>query len=284
MSKSLTLCDYSDMNMATYVGGPQPRSRIILGSSLAFVIGATIMIFLHEASHAVAGAVQGYHPQQLPFAVGYSPEPPDRASVIALLAGPVFSLASGVVGVLVDRRWRPFRDRPLWRLVWLWTVFASIQEGLGYLQVTAFLEAGDTGQAFALLDLPPSAYIAATVIGWIGLPITAWIFAAPIRELASSESDRTALTVWPWLIGTAGLVALMAVYVVLSPINDVSTIVAVLAGAMAIGVYAPMSMMFRSGGGAAQPPVIGWPPTGGLVLLAALVAGNLLLTQGWIWP
>ncbi|MBE8147158.1 hypothetical protein IOD13_17340 [Brevibacterium casei] len=39
------------------------RDRLILGASLAFVIGATIMILLHETSHAVMGALLGYHPR-----------------------------------------------------------------------------------------------------------------------------------------------------------------------------------------------------------------------------
>lgn len=213
------LCDDGGMER----GWPRKRSHTILGSSLAFVIGATIMIFLHETAHAVTGALQGYHPTQLAFAVDYTPPPPTTAHVIALLAGPAFSLLSGVAGIVVDRFVTPFRDRPFWRLVWLWTLFASVQEGLGYLQITAILQTGDTAQAFDLLEASPTAYVIATVVGWAGLPLTAWAFSVPIRGLASSVDDKQDLTTWPWLIGTGGLLVLMTLYVLLSPVNDPAT-------------------------------------------------------------
>lgn len=264
---------------------PWKRSHTILGSSLAFVIGATIMILLHETTHAVTGALQGYHPTQLAFAVDYTPPPPTTPHVIALLAGPAFSLLSGVAGIVVDRFVTPFRDRPFWRLVWLWTLFASVQEGLGYLQITAILQAGDTAQAFDLLEAPPAAYVIATVVGWAGLPLTAWAFSVPIRALASSVDDKQDLATWPWLIGTGGLLVLMTLYVLLSPVNEPATIVAVLAGALSIGVYAPMSMMFRTKQcDAPHPPSMPWPPVAGLITLGAFVVLNLLLTQGWFWP
>lgn len=259
------------------------RSRLSLGSALAFVIGATIMILLHETSHAVTGALLGFHPLQLPFGVDYTPAPPPELHVLTLLAGPAFSLVSGVIGVVVDRVVTPFRDRPFWRLVWLWTIFTSIQEGLGYLQVTALMPAGDTAQALTLLGAPTGVFIAVTVIGWLGLTVTAWLFAAPIRQLAASHRDRTDLAVWAWLIGTGALLVLMTVYVVLSPIDDSGAVTAVLAGAAAIGVFAPMSMMFRAGAGAETAPQFRWPHLGGLVLLAVLIAVNLVLTRGWFW-
>ena len=260
------------------------RSHVIIGTSLAFVIGATIMIGLHETSHAIAGALLGSHPIQLPFAVDYTPQLPTDAEIVALLAAPAFSLLSGAIGLVVDRLATPFCDRPFWRMVWLWTVFTSLQEGFGYLQITALLPAGDTAQAFNLLHAPPSAYVVASVVGWVCLPITAWAFSAPIRELASSVHDKHDLAVWPWLIGTGALLVLMTGYLMLSPTNDAATIVAVLAGALSLGVYAPMSMMFRSTRcDAATPPTMPWPPVGGLALLATLVLVNVLLTQGWFW-
>ena len=36
--------------------------------------------------------------------------------------------------------------------------------------------------------------------------------------------------------------------------------------------------------GADKPLTMHWPATGGLILLVVLVAVNLVLTQGWIWP
>lgn len=261
------------------------RGQVILGSSLAFVIGATIMVFLHETVHAVAAAVQGYHPTQIPFAVSYHPQPSVMAHVIIALTAPAFSVVSGVIGIVIDYLCEPFRERPFWRMVWLWTVFASVQEGLGYLQITALFRAGDTAQALELLDAPPMAYIILTIIGWATLPLLAWIFATRIRGLASSESDKTALAVWPWMIGTSGLLVLTAIYVLLGPVREPDVIIAVLALPLGIGVYAPIPMMFATKRfGATSPPSMTWPPIGGLILFGALVAVNLAILPGWFWP
>lgn len=258
------------------------RRTLIRNGVVAFVTGATIMILLHESSHAVAGALLGYGPTQLPFAVGYTPEPPAGAGALTALTGPLFSLVSGFGLYAVDRVVRPFRTRPYARLVWLWTVFASLQEGFGYFLIAGIAPAGDTAQAFTLWGLPTWTFFAATAFGIGGLFLTARLFAEPVIELSSSITDRRALSVWPWLYGTVGLVLLMALYVVVSPPGgDVLT---VMAGAISVGVYAPMSMMFRSGQvEATAPPRLPRHPVAGYVLLAALVVINLVLSRGWLW-
>jgi magnesium-transporting ATPase (P-type) len=221
----------------------------------------------------------------VPFAVDYTPEPGTSAHVIALLAGPAFSLVSGAIGIAVDRIAVPLLGRPFWRMVWVWTIFTSVQEGLGYLQITAIMGAGDTAQAFDLMGLSSGALITATIIGWAGLPVTAWLFAGAIRPMCSTVREKRALAVWPWIIGTVVLLVLMTIYVLLGPVKDAGVIVAVLAGALAVGIFAPISMMFGTEKvGADKPLTMHWPATGGLILLVILVAVNLVLTQGWIWP
>ncbi len=260
------------------------RGTLIRNGVVAFVTGATIMILLHETSHAVAGAVLGYGPTQLPFAVGYTPEPPAGAAALTAIAGPLFSLVTGFGLYAVDRRIRPFRARPYVRLVWLWTLFASLQEGFGYFMIAGLVPAGDTARAFTLWDLPTWMFFAATAFGIGGLFLTARLFADPVIELSSSITDRRAISVWPWLYGTIGLVLLMGLYVVASPAVGAGDVVAVMAGAVAVGVYAPMSMMFRSGQvGASEPPRLPRHPTAGYVLLGVLVLVNLILTRGWLW-
>ena len=180
---------------------------------------------------------------------------------------------------------RPFQRRPYWRLVWLWTVFASLQEGFGYFLIAGMIPAGDTARAFTLWGLPTWAFFAATAFGIGGLFLTARLFADPVIELSSSITDRRAISVWPWLYGTIVLVLLMALYVVVSaarvPAGDV---VAVMAGAVAVGVYAPMSMMFRSGQVEATEPLrLPRHPVAGYVLLGVLIVANLVLTRGWLW-
>ncbi len=281
MAFVLTVCNAYAMNVAEGAD----RSTLIRGGLVAFVTGATIMIMLHESSHAVVGALQGYHPTQLPFAVTFEPEQTADDAALIAITGPLFSLASGLLLYLVDVFVRPFRGQPYWRLVWLWTIFASLQEGFGYFMIAALASAGDTAQAFVLWGLPGWVYLASTIFGIGGLFLTARLFAGPVIELSSSIADRRAISVWPWLYGTITVVVLMALYVIVSPGLGADAVVAVMAGAVAVGVYAPMSMMFRGGQcEAAAPPALPRHPIAGYVVLSALVIANLVLTRGWVWP
>lgn len=264
---------------------PADRATLIRLGVVAFVTGVTIMVLLHESSHAVAGALLGYHPTQLPFAVTYLPEPATADAAVTAITGPLFSLISGFALYGIDRAVRPFRQWSYWRLVWLWTVFASIEEGFGYFTIAGLAPAGDTAQAFALWGLPGWTYFAATAFGVGGLFLTARMFADPVVELSSSISDRRAISVWPWLYGTIAGVVLMGIYVLLSPGIGLGGVAAVMAGAIAVGVYAPMSMMFRKGQVlAGTSPRLPRHPVAGYVLLAGLIGLNLILTRGWIWP
>lgn len=259
------------------------RSRLIPASGLAFVIGATVTILLHESSHAVAGGLLGSVPRQLPFAVDFRALPAPEHHALILLVGPLASIAAGVLGLILDRRLTPFGERPLWRLTWLWTIFTSLQFGLGHFQAAALMPLGDTVVAFTLLGLPSGAFVAASVIGWLALPVVAWAFAGPIRDLAASAEDRADLSVWSWLLGTAVLLGLMTLYIVLSPGDDEGAMIAVLAGTAAIGVFAPVSMAFRPGARAGVPPAMRGSRLGAAFLLVGLIAVNLVLTLGWVW-
>jgi len=106
-----------------------------------------------------------------------------------------------------------------------------------------------------------------------------------VIELSSSITDRRAISVWPWLYGTIVLVLLMGLYVIISPaLVSAGDVVAVMAGAVAVGVYAPMSMMFRSGQVEASEPLrLPRHPVAGYALLGALIVVNLILTRGWLW-
>jgi hypothetical protein len=261
------------------------RATAVRSGVVAFVIGAAIMTLLHETSHAVAGAVLGYRPIQLPFAVTYVPDQTASAAAATAITGPLFSLVSGLIGVGVDRAARPFGAHVFWRLVWLWTVYASLQEGFGYFLITGIASAGDTAQAFTLWGLPTWTFFAATAVGIAGQFLIAWLFATPVSALSATIGDKRAIAVWPWIWGTTVVVVLTVVYVLLSPGIGAGGVFAVLAGAVAIGVYAPMSMMFGRGRFLADAsPVLPRHPRGGYVLLALLIALNLFLTRGLLWP
>jgi hypothetical protein len=243
------------------------------------------MILLHESSHAVAGALLGYRPTQLPFAVDFSPTQTPSDAAVTAITGPLFSLVTGLIGVGIDRAANPLTGRPFWRLVWLWTVFASVQEGFGYFFIVGILPAGDTATAFAIWQAPTWAYYLGTAVGVAGLFLTARLFSTPVSELSSTITDKRAIAVWPWLYGTLVAVVLQAVYVLLSPAVGAGSVVAVIAGTVSVGVYAPLSMIFgRARCLASASPAVPRQPRAGYLVLGVLVAVNLILTRGWWWP
>lgn len=265
--------------------GRSQRPSLALVGSVAFTIGASVMILLHEASHAVAGLVLGHHPLQLPFAVDYRPALNSAAQGVTAITGPLFSLVSGMIGVVIDRTVRPLRSRPFARLVWLWLVFTSLQEGFGYFTIAALGDVGDTAVALHAWGAPDWAFVAAAVFGVGGQVLAAWLFSEPLRRMCRSVDDRRDLTVWAWLLGTGAMLALMTLYVLAAPAFRLDAKVTVLAGAVSLGVFAPMSMMFgprRNTAADRLPPAR--PPLAGWIALAALVAFNLSLLLGWLWP
>lgn len=56
---------------------------------------------LHEAAHAVAGLVLGLTPTITPLSVSYEPEGTREQQIITAAAGPLFSLAMGLILMIV---------------------------------------------------------------------------------------------------------------------------------------------------------------------------------------
>lgn len=263
--------------------GGSSTGSLIVGSTLALLIGATIMILLHETSHSVAGALLGYLPTQVPFAVGYTPEPPPNAEAIAAFTGPIFSLVSGLVGFAIDVAVKPFRSCPFWRLVWLWTIFLSIQEAVGYFVIVGILPAGDTAVAFAAWGVPVWGYILATVLGIGAMFANGWLFSRPVIAMTTSMKERYALAFWPWIAGTIGFGVLMTLYVLITPGVDEAAVIAVLAAVPGVAVFAPISFMFGTNRFEGSAPIQLKRPIAGVVVLVVLVVVNLVLTRGWLW-
>ena len=138
---------------------------LLLNNLVAALIASAVMIFLHEMAHLVTGLVLGHPSILYPFGVLDQGSPSDSDQVVMLLAGPAFSLVTGVLMQL----WTPLRRRgDLLHLVWLWFAFASVQEGIAYLCLTPF-GAGDTGQAAQLLGLPVALQFVALAAGIGGM-------------------------------------------------------------------------------------------------------------------
>jgi hypothetical protein len=121
------------------------------------------------------------------------------------------------------------------------------------------------------------------LVGIGGLFLIAWRFSRFVVTFSRDVGDERAICMWPWIYGTVGLTALMAVCVALTPGVSPAAVVAVMAGAASIGVFAPMSMMFSKQPVATSALAVPAPPRAGLVVLAVLIVLNLALTRQLRW-
>lgn len=257
-----------------------PARTLLLNNLVAALIASAVMIFLHELAHLVTGLALGHPGVLYPFGVNHLGSPSVNDQVLMLLAGPAFSLIMG----LVMQWWTPLRARAdLLHLVWLWIAFTSVQEGIMYLCLTPF-GAGDTGQAAQLLGLPVALQFLALAVGVGGMFLNARAFAPHMARHAGPEPRaRNAMTLFPWLYGMIVSVLLSILYLAISPAElPAAAQIAILAAGTAILVFAPMSHIFsRSVADVPVEPLrVRAVPVGGLVALALLVAGNILLSAG----
>lgn len=258
-----------------------PSVRVLLLNNLvAALIASALMIFLHEQAHLVAGLALGHPSDVYSFGVNHLGSPSDADQVVMLLAGPVFSLVTGVLLQI----WTPLRRRAgFGHLVWLWFAFTSVQEGISYLCLTP-MGAGDTGTAARLLGLPVPLQLLALLVGVGGMFLNARAFATHMARHAGTDPRlRNAMTLFPWLYGMIVSVLLSIAYLAISPADlPAGDQIAILAAGTAILVFAPMAHIFSRA--VADVPIeplrLRAVPVGGMVVLAMLVLGNILLSFG----
>jgi len=147
---------------------------MLWNSTVAFVVAQMVVVLLHESAHTVAGLLQSYRATQFAGEVRFSPEQSTTAQVVTALAGPIFSLVSGLVAMM----FRPFRGRGFAQLLWAWFAFLSAEEGFGYFTIAPIFTSGDTGAALAALGAP----------GWVG-----WLCTAFCSPWAASPTDDSTL-------------------------------------------------------------------------------------------
>ena len=274
-------CHDLGMALADRDSIPLPSARSLLVNSLvAALIASALMILLHELVHLVTGLVFGHGGTLYPFGVLHHGDLTVTAEVVALLAGPAFSLVTGIL----LQRWTPLRQRgDLAHLVWVWFAFVSVQEGVTYLCLTPF-GAGDTGMAAQLMGPPVVAQFALLGVGVGGMFANAWAFAPHMARFAGEDPvRRNAVTLFPWLWGMIASVLLALLYLVLSGAEmGAGEQIAILAAGTATFVFAPMAHLFsrwvREVG--AEPLRLRAVPVIGLVVLAAMIAGNIALSTG----
>ena len=144
---------------------------LLVGSSLAFAVAFFAMTLVHEFAHGVAAVLLGYPSTVHATSTDSTPIGVGDAVTIAM-AGPVFSLALGVV-LLVAFRLRPgLGGWGVGRLFLVWFVLLNLYEFIGYLMTAPFLTVGDIHQAVELLGWPVWVdWVLAVVglVGWVAL-------------------------------------------------------------------------------------------------------------------
>lgn len=256
------------------------RRSLLINNLVAAVIASTLMVFFHELAHLVAGLALGYPGTLFAFGVSHHGDPSMHHEVIMALAGPAFSLVTGVVLAI----WMPLRRQAHFgHLVWMWFAFTSIQEGVTYLCLTPF-GVGDTGFAATLLGIPLPLQFLALAIGVAGMFANARAFAPHLaRHAGVDQANRNAMSLFVWLYGMLASVLLSTLYLAIAPM-DISPgdQIAVIAAGTVILVFAPMANIFhRQVAAVAFEPLRQQPvPVVGLIILALLIAGNILLSFG----
>lgn len=258
-------------------GTPYARA-VLVNSAVAAVLACSLMVLAHELCHLVTGLSLGIPGTLYPFGVEHTGTPPQRA----IMAGsaPLFSLVTGLVMAL----WQPLRSRPgFGHLLWLWFAYASLMEGVGYLEITPF-GAGDTASVVENLSWPSAVAWAFFSVGVAGQFLCAWGFAHPVGRIAGRDrATRLAASFWPWLIATAVNLVLTMLYVAAAKVALTPGEVTVIALAgMATIVFAPMALIFGrvSDQQPSEPLRLRPLPVAGLVAAGVLIAVNLLLTRG----
>lgn len=230
----------SDQDVGARIATQGQVRAMLVNSAVAYVLAQMLVIALHESAHSVAGLVQGYQATQFTGEVRFSPEQRSTPLVITAMAGPLFSLGSGLVAMW----FRPFRGRGFASLLWVWLAFLSAEEGFGYFTIAPLVPAGDTGGALAELHAPEWVGWVCLVFGVAGLVFLARRFAVVGVRYTRDVYEIRAFCFHAWIVGTVVSVVTEAAYLALTPDTSPDAVFAILLGAASLGVFAPMAMMF----------------------------------------
>lgn len=247
---------------------------------MAYVVAAGLVILLHETSHSAAGILLGSSPTQKPFAVQYAPELTGGSAAAAALTGPIVSLVLGLILIGI----RPWRRSGFWGLLFSWFAFLSAEEGFGYFTISG-LGAGDTSRALGELGAGPLVYAVCTAFGVAGLFFLARQWVRHALDFCTDFGEYRIVSMWTWIVGTVVFTALMALYAAMTAGIDPDEQFAVLLGAFSLGVFAPLSFIYRGRRRAlgyvdVAPAFTRAALLTGVGVLVLLVVLNLFLTRG----
>lgn len=254
---------------------------LFMNATVAMVLGAQLMLLLHELGHVAGGLAFGHAGTLYPFAFLPAEEPTGAAKLVEVAAGPLLSLITGLLAVA----WQPLRQGGgFWHLVWTWFGFASLMEFVGYLVITPF-GAGDTAVLAEELDVAEPLRWAIIGGGILGMLPVAWAFARFVERSAGFAHKRRswAFAFWPWIVATALCIALSLLFATISPahLTEGEQVAVATVGAV-LFVCAPMSFMvskMAEGVPTESLRLAPWPVAGG-ILLSFIIAADIALAHG----
>lgn len=243
---------------------------VVANHTCGVVLGALLMILLHECAHWLTGFALGDRSTLYSFGVDQSATGVHGG--ITAAAGPLFSFVLGLIMVHV----RPLKARGgLGELLWMWLAFISLQEAVTYLVLTP-MGAGDTAIIMKAFALPSWVSFVACAIGVAGMFWVARLFAPEVAALAGSDpAQLRAVAFWPWAFGSLLLIAHALLQLSLATMTlTTGETIAIITNGMVHSVFGPMSM------GTAQKmdvprrhlnlPRIPWPLIVGIVVMVAV--------------
>ena len=156
----------------------------------------------HEAAHGLTTYLLGY--SATIHHMWVDPDTPGAtAKQLATIAaaGPVFSLALGIICWTLY--WRRFREKAS-GLIFLMLAIVGIYTFLGPLAGSAM--GGDFNRTLTFLNVPRSGQLAASVVGFVALPIFMFLMGRELVRWRPAAFGRFAAvastTIAPWILGS----------------------------------------------------------------------------------
>lgn len=227
----------------------------IVRRSLTMAGAALLTIQLHEYAHGVVGWLLTGGAEVRSNSAGAIAEMTATEAGIQALAGPLFSLVSGLAIFLISQRVVP----GFARTVLLWWGLASMMNFFGYLMTAIAGGPGDVVAAVTYFELPAGIVFPLFVIGSAGTLSLSYLLCREIRRSAETPHQMRALGIFPWLIAT-GIMVLIGLVINLTSDQNLTgaELFLVLLASFAALIFAPMFTFFIKRvpyGGSSIPPL-----------------------------
>jgi hypothetical protein len=215
----------------------------LINSSIAFVLAALLVTTIHECSHLIVSLFLGVPASIYPNFVNSTVHVADWQAILIAGTGPLFSLVSGLLVILLIKKWLKRKSNTFIKLVVLWFGFLSAETGFGYFFIAPLVAGGDTGQVLALLHAHWLVYAVIFAIGVAGFVLLLpRLLSARLSQFAHNKASFFQLSMFPWLIGTGILLIIYVLSITVTSLNGIDNpgLIALM-GVATIGVFAPMA-------------------------------------------